>query len=366
MNAYTRRLLSYGKPYFGKAFASSLMAIFVAGGNAAPAYLLKVLVDEVLPSGSGSKKLVGFTLAILGIMFVKGVFQFGQIFLAAFVSNGMIKDLRKDIFDRLIRYNMGFYYRHQLGQVMARFTSDALLLQGIIQSLVSVVSDTLTIIMLLGYIFFVNSRLAVISLVVIPPVIFVITRFSRKIRRLSYQQQDKVGDISAYLQESFSAMKEIKAFVLEENRSKGFDKINEETFVICLKNNRVIASVLPVVEMFNSMAICFVIMYGGYMTVRGEMTGGDLFSFLAALGILFTPIKRLTTVNNYLQQAEGAARRIYEFLDDASFRECDNQGIVDYHHVSGAVDFREVSFSYDGRKEVLKKISFEIQPGEVV
>ncbi|MDD2715455.1 MAG: ABC transporter ATP-binding protein [Candidatus Wallbacteria bacterium] len=365
MSVYVRRLIRYGRPYLGKAVASSLMAMVVAAGNAAPAYFLKLLVDDVLASEKGRKFLLPFALFIFTSMLVKGVFYFGQIYYASYVSNGMIKDLRQDIFQQLINYSLGFYYKHPLGQVMSRFTSDALLLQGIIQSLVSVVSDSVTIVFLIGYIFYVNFRLALVSLIVLPPIVYVITKFSKKIRRLSYQQQDKIGDITAHLQESFSAVKEIKAFLMEKERVEGFSRINDDSFVINLKNNRLVAMVLPVVELFNTLAISSVMMYGGWLVLNGVMTKGDLFSFLAALGILFTPMKRLTTVNNYLQQADGAARRIYEYLDAIAEREVID-GEINQFSIQGRLEFKDVFFSYETGKEVLRGISFTARPGEVI
>lgn len=362
MKVFIRRMFPYARPYLWKAVLSSLLAIVVSAGNFSPVYFVKLIIDKVLVKGADHKYLWMACVGLILMIIVKGFFYYGQIYLASIISNGIVRDLRQELYSRIINYSTVFYHKNPTGQMMSRFLNDVAVLQGSIQSMVSLVSDSFLIIFLLVWNMTRDLKFALATILVLPPISFVIRIFSKKIRRISYRLQTRVGDISAFLQETFNGIREIKTFVLEEKRKEDFWNINNDSYIISNKNMRINGTVLPIIEFFNVVALSLVLYYGGLVVTRGDMTPGDLFSFITALGIMFTPIKRITNVNNYVQQAVGAAYRIFEYLDSPFKEEDHEEGIK--REVNGDILIKELSFSYDGNEEVLNNISLEIKEGE--
>jgi len=362
LKIFARRMFPYAKPYIAKAVLSAFLAIVVSAGNFSPVYFVKIIIDKVLVKNTGRAFLPLVCIGLIAMIIIKGLVYYGQIYLASIISNGIVRDIRQDLFDRLINYSMVFYHKNPTGQIMSRFLNDISILQNSIQSMVSLASDSFLVIFLLLWNMSRDFKFALATILVLPPISFVIKIFSKKIRRLSYRLQTRIGDISSFLQESFNGIREIKTFVLEKKRKEDFWNINHDNYIISNKNMRINGTVLPIIEFFNVLALSGVLYYGGLLVINGSMTKGDLFSFITALGIMFTPIKRITNVNNYLQQAVGASYRIFEYIDSPYIENPMGDGIIS--PINGNINIKELDFSYEAGNTVLKNISINIKSGE--
>ncbi len=253
---------------------------------------------------------------------------------------------------------------------MSRITSDILILQNVIASSVSVVADFLTIIGLVSWILWINTKLALISFIALPFIGMVITFFSRRLRRIARKLQGKIGDLTSILQENISGMRTVKSNTAEMSQIEYFEKENNDNYRWNMKNAQTTSMILPIVELLNTSGLVVVLGYGGYLVIsqgKGDpsFTPGDLISFLTAIGMLLTPMKKLTNVNNFMQQMAASLERIYEILDVVREDEITKDAMV-LEEIKGEVEFREVNFVYDQSEAGVRSINFKVEPGKVI
>jgi subfamily B ATP-binding cassette protein MsbA len=228
---------------------------------------------------------------------------------------------------------------------------------GLFRDLVSAIS-------LLGVIFFRNWELALITFVVIPITVYPARRIGKKIKNLSRLGQGKMGALNSILQETFAGIKVVKAFGLEERETEKFLNCNAELYGNIRKSIKYDGMSTPIMEFIISFGIAAVIWVGGTSVMHGRMSASEFFSFIAAMIMLFTPIKRIMATYNTVQNALGAAERVFEIIDQEP-EIVDAPGAVDVERVQGKVEFRKVSFRYDN-EWVLKDIQLRAEKGEVV
>jgi subfamily B ATP-binding cassette protein MsbA len=248
---------------------------------------------------------------------------------------------------------------------MSRITNDVSMVQGAVTDAVTVLlKDLFTIIGLVGVVFYRDWKLAIIALVVFPLAVYPIVKFGRKLRSYSSRSQSTMGDISTILLETISGNRIVKAFNMEEYEQKRFARENRKLFSIQMKSVRVRAVSHPLMEMLGGLGIACIVFYGGYNVIKGVATPGTFFSFLAALLMLYEPVKRLSGVNNTIQQGLAAASRIFEVLDTVP--EIRNKpGAKIITSVSKGIEYRNVAFKYD-EDRVLKNINLRVKVGEMI
>lgn len=362
MSIYRRTLLLFA-PHLGLLGFAGFCSIFVAVGNSAPAYIMLKMIDDVLKDKRAD--VLGMIIAgIVLVMIVKGVFYYLQAWTLSHVGQKMLMDLRDSMFSKVMHQSQAYFDIRQTGHIMSRVMNDVMVLQNLIGFALSFVTDVLTVVALVIWVISLNWRLAVLVFAVIPAISFVISVFSKRMRRLGTAMQEKVSDITAALQESISAVRVVKAFAREDREIDRFKESNLRGFEANMKSIRVQALVVPVVENLNTIGLCLVLWFGGMAVFDNSMTPGQLVSFLSALGMMFTPMKRLTYINNYVQQSMAAAERIFELLDEeVAVR--DREGAVEPIFDRGEVRFEGVDFSYRDGKSVLRGIDLVVPPGRV-
>lgn len=362
MSVYRRTVLLFA-PHLGLLVFAGFCSIFVAVGNSAPAYIMLKMIDDVLRN-SRADILAMIVGGIVLVMIVKGIFYYLQAWTLSHVGQKMLMDLRNSMFSKMMHQSPAYFDIRQTGHLMSRVMNDVMVLQNLINFALSFVTDVLTVLALVIWVISLNWRLAVLVFAVIPAISFVISVFSKRMRRLGAAMQEKVSDITAALQESISAVRVVKAFAREEREIDRFKEANRFGFEANMKSIKVQSLVVPVVENLNTIGLCLVLWYGGMSVFNGRMTPGQLVSFLSALGMMFTPMKRLTYINNYVQQSIAAAARIFELLDEeVAVRE--REGAVEPSFERGEVRFEGVDFSYRDGKPVLRGVSLTVPPGRV-
>ena len=363
MNLY-RRLLEFVKPYWRYMAGAMVCMIFVSAATAGSAFLVKPVLDEVFfKKDLTMLKLI--PLAIIGIFILKGIFDYGQAYFMSYVGQKIITDLREKVYSHVQSLSLSFFTKNPTGTLMSRILNDVGMVQGAVTDAVTgLLKDVFTLIGLVAVIFYRDWKLALIAMVVFPLAVYPIVKFGRKLRSYSTRSQSAMAELTTILLETIMGTRIVKAFNMEDYERRRFAKENQRLFGIQVKSIRVRAISHPLMEFLGGLGIAFIVFYGGYNVVQGISTPGTFFSFLAALLMLYEPVKRLSGVNNTVQQGLAAAARIFEVLDTPPEIQS-KPGAKALPSVSREIEYREVSFKYE-EDWVLRNVNLNIRAGEMV
>lgn len=363
MNLYYR-LLQFVKPYWVRLGGAMICMLFVSAASSAAAFLVKPVLDDIFfKKDLAMLKLI--PLAIVGLYVLKAFFDYGQTYLMSYVGQRIIADLREKIYNHLQSLSLSFFTRNPTGVLMSRITNDVSMVQGAVTDAVTgLLKDFFTILGLVGVVFYRDWKLALVAMVVFPLAVYPVVKFGRKLRSYSARSQSTMGDISTILLETISGNRIVKAFGMENYEQERFSRENRKLLKILMKSVRVRAISHPLMEMLGGLGIACIVFYGGYNVIKGVATPGTFFSFLAALLMLYEPVKRLSNVNNVVQQGLAATSRIFEVLDTVP--EIRNQpGAKGLPLISQGIEYQKVSFKYE-EDWVLRDVSLKVRAGEVV
>jgi subfamily B ATP-binding cassette protein MsbA len=359
-----RRLLGYLKPYHRQFFLALFFMLVVALTTAGTALLVRPILDDIFMSRM-AHMLWPLTAGIIALYVLKGWASYVQAYKMKKIGQAVVRDIRNDLFAHLQDLSLTFFHKNTTGSIISRFVNDILLVQeSVTMALASLLRDTLTIICLIGVIFYRDWRLAIIAVVVLPAAIYPITRFGRTSRRVGKKSQVQMGALSSILHESATGAKVVRAFTMEEEEIRRFREENSRLYTLYLKMKRVEALSPAVMEVLGSLGAAGVVLFGGYQVISGSLTPGTFFSFLTAVLLLYQPIKRLATVNNRIQEALAASDRIFAILDTKPDI-VEKEGAQAVEEVRRSVTFRDVTFGY-GEGSVLRRLDLEVKVGEKV
>ena len=332
--------------HWRKLFFAMLCMMVVAAATAASAYLVKPMLDDIFVNKNQSGLLIIPCAAIL-IFFLKGVATYGQQYWMNYVGEQVIKEFRNALYDHIIDLPLSFFHKEKTGVLMSRITNDVNIVKAMVSSAVtSLLRDFFTVIGLTIVIFYMDWKLAMGAFFVLPAAFYPVVVFGRRVRRFSTGCQEAMADLSVFLHETFSGSKVVKIFTMEHYEKQRFHEKTETLFRLEMKS--VIAKSLssPVMEFVGGIGIAFIIWFGGARVISGASTTGTFFSFLTAVMMLYDPVKKLTKLNNTIQEGLAAATRIYDIIErESEIREA--QHSVPLLDRSLDVIFDNVSFSYD-------------------
>ncbi|MDQ6959749.1 MAG: ABC transporter transmembrane domain-containing protein, partial [Mariprofundaceae bacterium] len=276
-------------------------------------------------------------------------------------------DLRNRIYGHLVRQSLGFFAHRKTGELLARINYDVTLVQAAVStSVTALMRDSVSIIFLLGVVFFQDWTLALIAMLVFPLVIYPIARFGRKIRHASSDGQISMGELTSLVEETVGGIRVVKAFGMEDYECGRFRRFTGNFLHHQMRMFRVHALSFPIMELLAGFGIAGVLFYGGLRVASGATTAGTLVSFLAALIMLYEPVKRLSRANNEIQQGLAASERVFEIMDEPVAVE-DAPDAVELAGFSRNICFDHVALQYEGTdKQVLSDVSFNVQAGDVV
>jgi len=336
----------------------------VAASDASIAYLVKPFVDDLIVAGNVDlAKLVPFL--VVGLATFKGLSRYIQSYNIRKAGQLAIQDIRNEVFGHSLRLPMSFFSSSSSGSLISRILNDVNVMQSALADvLVTLLRESLTLVALTGYAFYADWKMALMAFVIIPATIWPAAAIGRKIKKFSRRGQDVMGTLTGVLEQSFSGIKVIKAFATEEREEQKFIRENYGFFTFIRKTFRYSAASAPVMEIMTSFGVAAVLWYGLGRVADEAMTKGELFSILAAILLMYSPLKRLIKVNNTMQKAVGAAERVFEVLD-SQIETGDVQGAVELTRSSGHVSFENVGFAYDDEL-VLRNFSVQAKPGEVI
>jgi len=359
-----RRLLELIKPYWGKLAVAMICMICMSALEGGQAYVVKPALDDVFIN-KDANKLFLLPFVIIAIFLLKGIFNYLQAYLMNFVGLRVVADLRAKLYDHLQTLSLSFFNKTPTGILISRITNDVNLIQASVSNVITgLLKDVFTIISLIVVVFYQNWKLAIIGVIVFPLATLPIKEFGKRLRKFSRRSQEQMGSITTFLHETITGNRIVKAFNMEEYEKRRFVQENDRFFRTVFKRARIRALSHPLMELIGGVGVACVIWVGGYSVIGGEMTPGTFFSFMAALFMLYNPIRDLNKVNLEIQEGLAAATRVYELLDTLPDIK-DDAGAVPLLPISKGIDFQNVTFKYDG-EPVLKDISFHVRTGEVI
>ena len=359
-----KRLIKLAKPHLPKFILAMLCMLVVGGLTSVLAFLVKPVLDDIFMKKNAAM-LKWIPIAVVAIYMLKGLCTYVQTILMNFIGQRVVADIRNRLYQVIQTQSMSFFTKNPTGILMSRITNDVNSMQGAVsEAVTSLLKDSFTLICLMFVIFYRDWQLALVAMVIFPLTIYPIATFGRKMRKLATRTQVTMGSLTTLLQETISGARIVKAFGREDYESSRFSRENENLLKLTLKYVSISAVSSPFMEFLGGVGIAAIIFYGGYQVIQGVSTPGTFFSFLAALIMLYEPIKRLTNVNNTIQQGIAGAQRVFSIID--AVPEIRNKPeAIPLPAISKAIDIRNVTFRYEDTP-VLKQINLTVRAGEAV
>lgn len=358
--------LGYSYRYKWHMIAVIILSIIASAMSAVPAWLSKKFVDDVL-IGQNKEMFMWIIGGIFIATVIKVISAYYSEISSNFVTETIKREIKIDIFSHLEKLPISYFKRNKLGDTLSKLTNDTTSLGRIGFIIFDMFKEFLTVLILTARMFQVDYILALVSLVLLPLIIRVVRKFTKKIRKYGRERQDTTGRVTAFTQETLSGIFVIKAF---NNTNFVIDKykdLTKEEFEQAYKTTKVKAKVSPINEVITTFMVLLVVLYGGYqILVAKRITSGDLISFVTALGLMHQPLKRLISKNNDLQDSLPSADRVVEIFDEKV--ETDVFGeVVEFNEKIQDIKFENVNYKYDDSNEyVLKNINLDVKAGEIV
>ncbi|WP_457606768.1 ABC transporter ATP-binding protein [Nitratifractor sp.] len=357
---FRRLVLPYWKdyvPYFALAIFGTILS---AVGASSSAYLVKPVLDKIFIQ-KNEEMLHLLPLAIILVYAMKGVGKYIQVYYSAYIGQDIIRRVRNRMLERLLSLDLSFFHRFRSGELISRNINDIGQIRSIVSTMLPELARQILItIGLLGVVIYQSPKLAFFALVGLPAVILPLRLIAKRLKKLSHRSQEKTSDITSRLSEIFNNIEIIKARSAEKFEHEKFARENEEYFRLNMKTVKTSQLADPLMETMGAAGAAIVIIVGGHQVINDEMTVGSFFSFLTALFMLYTPIKRITNIYNQLQNAVAASERILFLLDQKP------EIIAHGKEKVGAAEkltFHNVVLHY-GEKEALRGVDLSVRKGE--
>lgn len=365
-----KRILRYLKPHSRRFWAAlALMVLFGATDGGVP-FLVKYILDGVFTERNEALLWV-LPALLIGFAIVRAIADFGQQFLMASVGHKVTEDIRNDVNRHVLSLSPDFFVRNSTAEILSRVTSDVLLIRSLLtDSSAAIIRDTIRVLVLLCSCVYLDPKLSILAVVFFPVAGLPIARIGKRMRKLSKRGQDAIGELAALFQESMQGHRVVKIFSREQFEQSKFEQGNHELTRTFIRSERVRALAGPINEVFASLAISGVLLYGGYTVISGQRTAGGFMAFLVSVFLMYEPFKKLTRVNATVQQGLAGAQRIFEILDTPPTIQ---EPAVAHPLPSGhEIVFEGVTYEYprrsedEGVVEALKGISLTIPESKKV
>ncbi len=358
------RLLKYIKAQWPNIIAAIVCIILLAGCNILMIPLASLITKAIAEKNFHLLNLIA--AAVIGIYFFKSLLNYGQVFLMAFAGQRIIIELRIQMYKHIQTLSLDFFSKWRVGDVMSRIIGDTGNLQNAMMlSVTEILPNLLTLFGALVYLFRINTRLTLLTLVVAPLILATISRFSIKIKEVAKQTSRKAADISSILAEKVAGIRLVRSFATEHHEIERFSDEVEKSFWLTMKEVQIDATQKPILDLIQSVAITLVVWYGARQVISGTITVSNLIAFFVGVGLIATPIATLGKIVTTIQRSMAAAERVFEVLDTKPTI-FDAPDAVDIPFIKGEIQFKNVSFNYSEGKDVLKDVNFRCRPGEIV
>lgn len=362
MKQFFKQYIPYYKNYKVKFFYAIVGMAMVAAGTSGTAYVIKPVLDEIFIN-KDIQMLQLLPLAVIFLYTLKGFGRYIQTYYISYIGSDIIRIVRDKFLGHILTQDLKFFHQKHGGELLSRITNDV----GSIQKAVStdvaiIIMEFLTILALICVVIFQSPKLAFYGLIVLPAIVYPLSRLAKKMKKIAHQTQEKVSTLTSTLSEIFNNVEIIIANNSQDKQTDDFKVINKDYFHIGMKGVKTNALVSPIMEIIGAIAAAAVIMMGGMEVIDGNLSVGSFFSFMTALFMLYTPIKRLSSVYNNFQVAIAANERINSiFIQSNEIKD----GTKSLDETINQITFNNISLKYDD-KIALNDISIKANKGEKI
>ncbi|MBI5808032.1 MAG: ABC transporter ATP-binding protein [Ignavibacteriales bacterium] len=360
-----KRLLTYIKPYRKYVILAIFMNIIVAALPSLRPVLTKIAVDNNI-ANKDYHGLLLIILALFGILIFQSIVQYFLTYFTELIGQKTIYDLRTQLFAHVQKLSLKYFDKVPIGRTVTRVTNDVDALNEMFSSgIVEIFSDVFVIIWIFVFMFSMSWDLALVTLAVMPVLVFATFLFRKKVRETYRDVRKHLARLNSYMQEHITGMNVVQIFAKQKSELKKFSSINDDHKVANIKSIFYYAIFYPFIELLNSIAIGLIIWYGGGEVIQKHLSIGVLFAFIQFVEMFWRPVRDLSEKYNILQGAMAASERIFKLLDDNTIIPNPKEP-VKLNSFKGEIEFKNVWFAYNPGEYVLKNISFKINPGETV
>lgn len=383
------KLLAYAKPYKGKLYFVVFWAIFLAIMTALRPFLLNFTIDNYLVDAkketniiqqyfeefmqyffAGNDNPTNLKILVI-IMFIalvlEGIAQFYFTYLANWLGQDIIKDLRDKLYHHITSFKMKYFDNEPVGKLVTRSVSDIESIASIFsQGLFMIVSDVLKMIIVILFMLIVNWKITGIVLVIMPVILIATNIFNRKMKVAFSEVRNEVANLNTFIQERLTGMKIVQLFNREKIELEKFKEINQKHNKAWLKNILYNSIFFPIADIISNISIGLVVYFGAIWIINGDTdtTIGQLVAFNMYITMLYNPLRQIADKFNVMQMGIIAADRVFEILDTED--NVQDNGTIVASHFKGTIELKDVRFSYIKNEEVLKGINLQVQPGETI
>lgn len=361
-----KRILKYTKPFQWRFNGVIIFAVSLSVFAALRPYLLKQTVDGYIKTHDQQGLLFYMTLMLVVLM-AEVFSQFYFVYWANWLGQDIVKDIRIKLFKHMLSFRMKYYDNAPVGQLVTRSVSDIEAIAKIFsQGLFMIISDLMKMLVVLLFMFYMNWRLTWIVIVAMPILVYFTRIFQKKMQVAFEEVRTQIANLNTFVQERVTGMKIVQLFNRETIEAEKFSEINQKHNKAWIKTILYNSIFFPIADIISSLTLGFVVLYGGIKILNGDhfTTFGDLFSYTMFIGMLFNPLRQIADKFNEMQMGMIAANRVFDILDTDD--QIQDTGTVEAPVFSGSIEFKDVHFGYLANEEVIKGISFKVNPGETI
>ena len=357
------KLLVFVKPYNYTFYGVMFTAILISLLSTLTPYLLKVVVDDyiLIKNYEGMQSII---LLMMLVLFLEVIFMYLFTFYANWLGQKVIKDLRVNVFEKIVKFKMSFFDKNAVGRLVTRTVNDIETIASIFsQGLFTIIADILKMITVLIVMTIISPELTLVVISIFPVLIFATRVFQKTMKTAFEKVRREVANLNSFVQERISGVKIVQIFNREKVEIDKFNQINIKHRDAWLRTVWINSIFFPIAEISTSICIGLLVWYGGFNNLNGEnISLGTLFLFISMSGLLFRPLRQIADRFNTLQMGMVSTERIFNILDDD--QQIKDKGELEDSSFKGLIEFKNVNFSYLDNQQVLNNISFKINPGE--
>lgn len=345
--------LPYYKNYIRKFIYAFIGMALVAIGTAGTAYVIKPVLDDIFIN-KDLEMLYILPWIVVALYFAKGFGKYIQTYYISYIGQDIIRIVRDKLLKHILTLDIAFFNSRHGGVLISRITNDINRIQSAVSTQIAeLIRESLTIIALIGVVIFQSPKLAFYGLIILPIAIYPLSLLAKRMKKLSFKSQEKIADITSHLSEIFNNIEIIKANSTHKVETNKFEEHNKKFFEINMKGVKTNELTSPLMETLGAIAVAVVIIVGGREVINGNLSVGAFFSFMTALFMLYTPIKKLASLYNSLQNAIAANERVNEIFN---LTHTIQSGSKKLNKSINQINFENVNLFY-GEKQALKNIN---------
>lgn len=357
-----KRYWPYIRGYKLQYFFAIIGIILIVISTAATAHIMQPLMDNMFINKE-ERMLYLIPVMLIGIYFVRSIGRYLEAVFTAYIGTHIVTRLRADLLNKIIHMDMAYLYKNRSGELISRITNDVSRVQYFVSKMLpELIQEGFTVIALIGYVIYLNATLAFWALFVVPIVIFPLIKITQRLKRLSHRSQEKNADLMTRLTEVFNNAEVIKTNATESYEIDRFKDENDKFFKINMKSTYTSEVVSPMMEMIASAGLAAVIFIGGKYVYDGVMSVGEFTAFLTAVGLVFQPLRRVSSIMSKIQDAQAASERVFGIFD---ITPSIVDGEYELDEAIKSIEFKNVYLNYS-EKEALKDINLSIKAGETI